>query len=159
MSGNKRGIATDLKALDAHVVKPADAPELTDEQLAANPLWRGDPSDVVIVPPRGPSALRRRSRTSISWTRRLPTAWCCSTWPVVPWSARNQRLNRRTPGDAQWQRPSPRHHGPERLRRWKPSSGEARATTPASLHRRFKLACTAADVVMVAEVKPRQSGA
>jgi uncharacterized protein (DUF4415 family) len=44
MSENKRGIATDLKALDAHVIKPdqyEDAPELTDEQLAAADLHEG----------------------------------------------------------------------------------------------------------------------
>jgi uncharacterized protein (DUF4415 family) len=44
MSENKRGIATDLKALDAHIIKPdeyEDAPELTDEQLAAAGLHEG----------------------------------------------------------------------------------------------------------------------
>jgi uncharacterized protein (DUF4415 family) len=44
MSENKRGIATDLKALDAHVVSPdeyEDAPELTDEQLAEADLHEG----------------------------------------------------------------------------------------------------------------------
>lgn len=38
MTVNKNAIATDLKRLDAHVVQPAeyaDAPELTDAQLAA----------------------------------------------------------------------------------------------------------------------------
>jgi uncharacterized protein (DUF4415 family) len=46
MSENKRGIATDLKALDAHVVKPQeyeDVPELTDEQLAKAVVRRGRP--------------------------------------------------------------------------------------------------------------------
>jgi uncharacterized protein (DUF4415 family) len=46
MSENKLGIATDLKALDAHVVKPReyeDAPELTDEQLAKAVVRRGRP--------------------------------------------------------------------------------------------------------------------
>ena len=44
MSENKRGIATDLKALDAHVVSQdeyEDAPELTDEQLAEADLHEG----------------------------------------------------------------------------------------------------------------------
>jgi uncharacterized protein (DUF4415 family) len=46
MTENKRGIATDLKALDAHVIKPdeyEDAPELTDEQLAKAVVRRGRP--------------------------------------------------------------------------------------------------------------------
>jgi uncharacterized protein (DUF4415 family) len=46
MPENKRGIATDLKALDAHVIRPAeyeDAPELTDEQLAKAVVRRGRP--------------------------------------------------------------------------------------------------------------------
>jgi uncharacterized protein (DUF4415 family) len=46
MSENKHGIATDLKALDAHVVRPQeyeDAPELTDEQLAKAVVRRGRP--------------------------------------------------------------------------------------------------------------------
>jgi uncharacterized protein (DUF4415 family) len=44
MSESKRGIATDLKALDAHVVRPdeyVDAPELTAEQLADADLHEG----------------------------------------------------------------------------------------------------------------------
>jgi uncharacterized protein (DUF4415 family) len=44
MTGNKRAIATDLKKLDAHVVRPSeyeDAPELTDEQLAQADLHEG----------------------------------------------------------------------------------------------------------------------
>jgi uncharacterized protein (DUF4415 family) len=46
MLENKRGIATELKALDAHVIRPAeyeDAPELTDEQLAKAVVRRGRP--------------------------------------------------------------------------------------------------------------------
>jgi uncharacterized protein (DUF4415 family) len=46
MSGNKRGIATNLNALDAHAIKPdeyEDAPELTDEQLAEAVIRRGRP--------------------------------------------------------------------------------------------------------------------
>jgi uncharacterized protein (DUF4415 family) len=44
MSENKRGIATNLKALDAHVIKPdeyEDIPELTDEELARADLHEG----------------------------------------------------------------------------------------------------------------------
>ena len=44
MNENKRALATDLKKLDAHVVRPSeyeDAPELTDEQLAAADAHEG----------------------------------------------------------------------------------------------------------------------
>ena len=45
MTANKRGIATDLKVLDEHVIQPEeyeDAPELTDEQLARAEIREGD---------------------------------------------------------------------------------------------------------------------
>lgn len=45
MTVNKKGIATDLKKLDDHVVRPEeydDAPELTDEQLAGADVHDGD---------------------------------------------------------------------------------------------------------------------
>lgn len=45
MSGSRKGIATDLKKLDAHVIQPDeydDAPELTDEQLARADLYEGE---------------------------------------------------------------------------------------------------------------------
>ena len=45
MSESKKGIATDLKKLDAHVIQPEeyeDAPELSDEQLARADLYEGD---------------------------------------------------------------------------------------------------------------------
>jgi uncharacterized protein (DUF4415 family) len=44
MTESKRGIAADLKALDAHVIKPEeyeDAPELTEKQLAEAELHEG----------------------------------------------------------------------------------------------------------------------
>jgi uncharacterized protein (DUF4415 family) len=44
MPKNKPAIATDLKRLDAHIVRPReyeDAPELTDAQLAAADLYKG----------------------------------------------------------------------------------------------------------------------
>ena len=44
MTENKRGIATDLRKLDAHVIKPEeyeDAPELTNAQLAEADLHEG----------------------------------------------------------------------------------------------------------------------
>jgi uncharacterized protein (DUF4415 family) len=44
MNENKRGIATNLKALDAHVFKPEeyeDIPELTDEELVRADLHEG----------------------------------------------------------------------------------------------------------------------
>ncbi|SDB31360.1 BrnA antitoxin family protein [Bauldia litoralis] len=37
MSGNKKGIGSDLRSVDAHAIRPEEydeAPELTDEQLA-----------------------------------------------------------------------------------------------------------------------------
>lgn len=45
MSESRKGIATDLKKLDAHVIQPEeyeDAPELTDEQLARADLYEGE---------------------------------------------------------------------------------------------------------------------
>ena len=45
MSESKRGIGSDLKKVDAHVIQPEEydeAPELTDEQLAQADLYRGD---------------------------------------------------------------------------------------------------------------------
>lgn len=45
MSESKRSMGTDLAKLDAHVIRPDeydDAPELTDEQLAAADLYHGD---------------------------------------------------------------------------------------------------------------------
>jgi uncharacterized protein (DUF4415 family) len=44
MTESKRGIATNLKALDAHVIKPEeyeDIPEWTDEELARADLHEG----------------------------------------------------------------------------------------------------------------------
>jgi uncharacterized protein (DUF4415 family) len=44
MQKSKRAIATDLKRLDEHVIRPEeyeDAPELTDEQIAAADLYHG----------------------------------------------------------------------------------------------------------------------
>jgi uncharacterized protein (DUF4415 family) len=45
MSESKRGIGSDLKKVDAHVIQPEEydeAPELTDEQLARADLYHGD---------------------------------------------------------------------------------------------------------------------
>ena len=45
MSESKRGIGSDLKKVDAHVIQPEEydeAPELTDEQLAQADLYHGD---------------------------------------------------------------------------------------------------------------------
>jgi len=59
MTENKRAIATDLKRLDAHVVRPDeydDAPELTDEQLAEADLYEGDK---LIRRGRPPAAVRK----------------------------------------------------------------------------------------------------
>src|SRR5262245_48939886 len=61
MTENKRAIATDLKALDAHVVRPDeydDAPELSAEQLAQADLHEGGK---LIRPGRGrpPSPVRK----------------------------------------------------------------------------------------------------
>src|SRR5689334_3947603 len=45
MSESKRGIGSDLKKVDAHVIQPEEydeAPELTDDQLARADLYVGD---------------------------------------------------------------------------------------------------------------------
>jgi uncharacterized protein (DUF4415 family) len=45
MSESKKGIGSDLRKVDAHVIQPGEyeeAPELTDEQLARADLYRGD---------------------------------------------------------------------------------------------------------------------
>ena len=45
MSESKRGIGSDLRKVDAHVIQPEEyeeAPELTDEQLARADLYHGD---------------------------------------------------------------------------------------------------------------------
>jgi uncharacterized protein (DUF4415 family) len=45
MSESRKGIGSDLKKVDAHVIQPEeyeDAPELTDDQLARADLYEGD---------------------------------------------------------------------------------------------------------------------
>lgn len=45
MSESRKGIGTDLKKLDAHVIRPEeyeDAPELSDAQLARADLYEGE---------------------------------------------------------------------------------------------------------------------
>jgi uncharacterized protein (DUF4415 family) len=62
MTESKRGIAADLKALDAPVIKPEeyeDAPELTEKQLAEAELHEG-------------GKLIRRGRPPSPKTRKLP---------------------------------------------------------------------------------------
>jgi uncharacterized protein (DUF4415 family) len=64
MPENKRVIATDLKRLDAHVVQPAeyaDAPELTDAQLAAADVFDGR----TLVRRGRPRSLQRKQAVKI----------------------------------------------------------------------------------------------
>lgn len=45
MTGNGKGMGSDLARIDAHVIQPHEydeAPELTDDQLAAADLYQGD---------------------------------------------------------------------------------------------------------------------
>ena len=45
MTGNKKGMGSDLARIDAHVIQPheyEEAPELTEDQLAEADLYQGD---------------------------------------------------------------------------------------------------------------------
>ena len=45
MTGNRKGMGSDLAKIDAHVIQPHEydeAPELTDDQLAEADLYHGD---------------------------------------------------------------------------------------------------------------------
>jgi hypothetical protein len=76
MPGNKRAIRSDLKKVDAHVIRPEeydDAPELTDAQIA-------DATVTIGIRPRGrPKSETRKAAISLRWTRMF---WMHSNRPA-----------------------------------------------------------------------------
>jgi uncharacterized protein (DUF4415 family) len=74
MTESKRGIATNLKALDAHVIKPEeyeDIPEWTDEELARADLHEGGK---LIRRGRPPSPETRKQPVKIRLDREVAEA-------------------------------------------------------------------------------------